>query len=101
MDRIKGMDKAALELYPIKERLNKQGTGSYDANLPRRKAFINGAKWAYDNPQKVYIVLRCEGHDDYVEKVFVDKDKAIAYCKQYEGNPNEYGRYFEEMEVTI
>lgn len=24
----------------------------------------------------VYIVIRCEEHSDYVEKVFVDEDKA-------------------------
>ena len=32
----------ALELYPERKRQNKKGTGEYDANLPRRKAYIKG-----------------------------------------------------------
>ena len=32
----------ALELYPERKRQNKKGTGEYDANLPRRKAYIQG-----------------------------------------------------------
>ena len=32
----------ALELYPERKRQNKNGTGEYDANLPRRKAYIKG-----------------------------------------------------------
>ena len=34
----------ALELYPERKRQNKKGTGEYDANLPRRKAYIQGWK---------------------------------------------------------
>lgn len=37
-------DKALTE-YPIKEKLNKKAVGTYDANYPRRKAFIIGAEW--------------------------------------------------------
>lgn len=33
----------ALEVFPIREKLNKKGTGSYDPNMPRRKAYIQGA----------------------------------------------------------
>ena len=32
----------ALELYPERKRQNKKGTSEYDANLPRRKAYIKG-----------------------------------------------------------
>ena len=32
----------ALELYPERKRQNKKGTGEYDANLPRRKAYVKG-----------------------------------------------------------
>lgn len=32
----------ALELYPERKRQNKKGTGEYDSNLPRRKAYIKG-----------------------------------------------------------
>ena len=53
------------------------------------------------NPRRLYIVMRCEEHSDYVEKVFVDKDKAIAYCEKYNSNPREYSRTIEEMEVTL
>lgn len=69
--------------------------------MNRNKSFEEGAKWADSHPLKVYVVVRCEEHDDYVEKVFVDKTKANEYCNKFEGNPNEYGRYYEEMEVTL
>ena len=38
----------ALELYPERKRQNKNGTGEYDANLPRRKAYIKG--WTDTQP---------------------------------------------------
>lgn len=63
--------------------------------------FMVGASWADEFPRRLYIVQRCEEHSDYVEKVFVDKDKAIAYCNQYNSNPREYSRTIEEMEVTL
>lgn len=63
--------------------------------------YADAIAWADNNPRKVYVVVRCEEHDDYVEKVFVDKTKANEYCNKFEGNPNEYGRYYEEMEVTL
>ena len=64
-------------------------------------SFIQGGEWADSHPRKVYVVVRCEEHDDYIEKVFVDKTKANEYCNKFEGNPNEHGRYYEEMEVTL
>lgn len=39
------IEQKALELFPVKEKLNKKGTGSYDANLPRRRAWIEGVQW--------------------------------------------------------
>lgn len=69
--------------------------------LAKVQAFMVGARYADEHPQKVYVVTRCEEHSDYVERVFVDKEKADAYCKQFEGVPNEYSRDIEEMEVTI
>ena len=59
------------------------------------------ARWSDNNPPRLYIVMRCEEHSDYVDKVFVDKNKAIAYCEQYNSNPREYSRTIEEMEVTL
>ena len=63
--------------------------------------FMVGARWADEFPRRLYIVQRCEEHSDYVEKVFVDKDKAVAYCEKYNSNPREYSRTIEEMEVTL
>lgn len=63
--------------------------------------FMVGARWADENPRLLYIVMRCEEHSDYVEKVFFDKDKAIAYCDKYNSNPREYSRTIEEMVVTL
>jgi hypothetical protein len=69
--------------------------------LAKVQACMVGARWADSNPRRLYIVMRCEEHSDYVEKVFVDKDKAIAYCDKYNSNPREYSRTIEEMEVTL
>ena len=66
-----------------------------------REGFIKGAKWADSNPRNVYVVMRQEEHSDYVEKVFVDEDKAKKYCKQFEDKPNEYSRYIEKSEVIV
>ena len=40
-------NKALIE-YPIKEKLNEKAVGTYDANYPRRKAFVAGAEWMQD-----------------------------------------------------
>lgn len=101
MTREEEVKQKSLDAFPIKERYNKKATGSYDANFQKRKAFESGVKWADANPRKVYVIVRCEEHDDYIEKVFADKTKANEYCNKFEGNPNEYGRYYEEMEVTL
>ncbi len=69
--------------------------------LAKVQACMVGARWADYNPRLLYIVMRCEEHSDYVEKVFVDKDKAIAYCEKHNSNPREYSRTIEEMEVTL
>lgn len=69
--------------------------------LGKIQAFVTGVKWADNNPKPVHIVMRCEGHSDYPEKVFVDKAKADAYCRQFDDNPNEYGRTIETLEVTL
>lgn len=73
------------------------------SSLSSMKAQIasEAIRWADSHPRKVYVVVRCEEHSDYVERVFVDKKKADAYCKQFEGYPNEYSRDVEEMEVTL
>lgn len=35
--------KESLKRFPIRHKENKKGTGEYDSNFPRRKAFIEGA----------------------------------------------------------
>ena len=69
--------------------------------LANVQACMVGARWADSNTRRLYIVMRFEEHSDYVEKVFVDKDKAIAYCAKYNSNPREYSRTIEEMVVTL
>lgn len=39
----------ALELFPVRKKENKKGTGDYDPNIPRRKAFIKGGQYALKN----------------------------------------------------
>ena len=51
----------ALELYPERKRQNKNGTGEYDANLPRRKAYIKGrtdAQPTDEERQQVIDIIR-------------------------------------------
>lgn len=73
------------------------------SSLSSMKAEIasEAIRWADAHPRKVYVVVRQEEHDDYVEKVFADKSKAGAYCRQFVNNPNEYNRYVTEKEVTL
>lgn len=88
----------------IRKQASKYGEPEYLLQTPNilgAQGFIHGAMWADRNPRKLYVVVRCEEHADYIEKVFVDKTKANEYCNKFEGNPNEYGRYYEEMEVTL
>ena len=49
----------------------------------------------------VYVITRCEEHSDYVEKVFLDYNKAVDYCGQFEGKEDEYGRDITKIEVTL
>ena len=49
--------------------------------------------------QFVYVVTRCEEHSDYVEKVFLDKEKAEAYCKQFNENEDCYRRHITKIKI--
>lgn len=70
--------------------------------MNRNKSFEEGAKWADSHPRKVYVVLRCEEHSDWVERVFVDNDKAVAYCNKFNSpTSDEYCKVIEAMEVTL
>ena len=48
----------------------------------------------------LYVVTRCEEHSDYVEKVFVDEEKAIDYCRQFDSPNDEYARQYLKVELT-
>lgn len=37
------INEESLKRFPIRHKENKKGTGEYDSNLPRRKAFVEGA----------------------------------------------------------
>lgn len=103
MEREKDIIEAGID-YTMRTRPMCIGGAFFDdviREMNRNYAFEEGAEWADSHPRKVYVVVRCEAHDDYVEKVFVDKTKANEYCNKFEGNPNECGRYYEEMEVTL
>ncbi len=76
------------------------GDKSYASSL-ESKGFVKGAKWADEHPKTLYVITRCEEHSDYVEKVFVDKEKAEEYCRKFEDNEDEYGRDITEINVTL
>ena len=56
------IEKIALEKYPVREKFNKKATGTYDPNLPRRRAFIEGMKYILDNIWK-------KGDSDYLPEI--------------------------------
>jgi len=43
----KEIEAYALKKYPEQRKPNKKGTGDYDANFSKRKAFIEGFKLGY------------------------------------------------------
>ena len=47
-------------------------------------ACMGMARWK--DEQSFYVVTRCEEHDDYVEELFNDEQKAIDYCNCFIGN---------------
>lgn len=47
-----------------------------------------------------YVVLRSEEHADYVERLYKDRSKAEEYCRQFEGNEDEYCRDIVEIELS-
>ena len=40
---IEDINEVSLKRFPIRHKENKKGTGEYDSNFPRRKAFVDGA----------------------------------------------------------
>jgi hypothetical protein len=50
--------------------------------------------------QELYVITRSEEHADYVEKVFTDECKAIAYCLQFKADKNRYQRDMTTVKLT-
>jgi hypothetical protein len=46
------LEEQALKLYPVRTRDNKKGTGTFDANYPRRQAYLRGYNEAIDKAVK-------------------------------------------------
>lgn len=51
-------------------------------------------------PKEIYVITRSEEHSDYVEKVFTDECKAIAYCLQFKADENRYQRDMTTVKLT-
>ena len=51
-------------------------------------------------PKELYVITRSEEHADYVEKVFTDECKAIAYCLQFKADENSYQRDMTTVKLT-
>lgn len=51
-------------------------------------------------PIQLYVITRSEEHADYVEKVFTDECKAIAYCLQFKDDENRYQRDMTTVKLT-
>lgn len=64
---------------------------------------IEMAKWKDEQLAElpVYVIMRYEEHDDYVEDLYIDKCKAEKYCKQFEGKDDEYSRDYVERRITL
>ena len=57
------------------------------------------AEWK--DKQTFYVVTRCEEHDDYVERLFVDGQKAKDYCNRFKDNDDEYSRHITGINLTL
>lgn len=51
-------------------------------------------------PKELYVITRSEEHADYVEKVFTDECKAIAYCLKFKADENRYQRDMTTVKLT-
>lgn len=62
---------------------------------------IKMAKWKDEQHSIAYVVTRCEEHDDYVEEVFFDIEKAEQYCAKYNSNDDDYRRHITTVNITL
>lgn len=92
------------QMKEFREKAYKHFSQSCDTQLALedicRQFFELGWRASDENPQPLYIVMRYEEHDDYVETVFVDEKLAEDYCKNINKDPNEYYRDVVEMNIS-
>lgn len=67
----KRSEEAALKAYPKKEAWNKQATGHYDPNFPRRKAYMQGYEQAEKDTIERAISWLKEHTNDYIVDIGV------------------------------
>ncbi len=81
----------------------KRVLNSYDPNeiTSGRYALVDLRNFldSLEEKQFVYVVTRSEEHSDYVEKVFLDKEKAETYCKQFNGDEDNYCRDITKVKI--
>ena len=101
MTREEEIKKASFEAYPENIGYSTISDQLYDYNAENRRIWVSGVEWADEHPKRLYVVTRCEEHSDYIEKVFVDENKANDYCEQFEGDEDAYGRDITEIDITL
>ena len=71
----------------------------FDSNL--YNGCMEMAEWKDKQYSIAYVVTRCEEHDDYVEEVFFDIEKAEQYCAKYNSNEDNYRKHITKVNVTL
>lgn len=69
----KRSEEAAMKAYPKKEAWNKNATGHYDPNFPRRKAYLQG----YEQAEKDTIERAVAWLKDYVKHFEIYDEKGV------------------------
>lgn len=59
------------------------------------------AQWKDEQYKTAYVMTRSEEHDDYVEQVFFDEEKANEYCKLFNNDKNSYRRNITKVRVSL
>lgn len=87
-------EEAAFSQYPVRESVNKKGTGRYDKNFQRRKAFVKG----YSQAEKVTVKRAIKWLKANANKYIVD------LTPTYPDAPQELvigGKCWDELEKAI
>jgi len=72
-----------------------------DEELAAYSAAMQMAEWKDKQHSVAYVVTSCEEHDDYVEEVFFDIEKAEQYCAKYNNNEDSYRRHITKVNVML